>query len=287
MSIELSILLTGVLTAAAAALTGTILTVRGQAMLTDAMSHGVVFGIAVFYLALGGVPDPVRLVSAAAAGLLTALASEALASSGRVKPDAGIALVFPAMFAAGVLLIGLFAKNAHIDVHTVLLGEIGFVWLDAVPLLGLQVPRPAIVLAASLAATLAFYLPARRALALAAFDPQHARLQGQRPALVTRAWLVLTAITAVAAFDAVGVVLYLAFALVPAVTGLLTARRLPWVLVVALGSGVAAALAGYPIAVRLDASIGGAMALATAVPLGLALAANAVARRAPRRKERS
>ncbi|NLG07755.1 MAG: metal ABC transporter permease, partial [Deinococcales bacterium] len=73
--------------------------------------------------------------------------------------------------------------------------------------------------------------------------------------------------TAVAALDAVGVVLFVAFTITPAVVGRLAARRLPSMLGVALAVGVGAALVGYPLAVRFDLSIGGSMALLTAVPL--------------------
>ncbi|HRP46612.1 MAG TPA: metal ABC transporter permease [Trueperaceae bacterium] len=271
MTITVAIVVTGVLAAAAASLTGAILAVRGQAMLNDAISHGVVLGIAVFYLALGGLPGPWRLVSAAVAALVTVAASEALSASKRVRADAAVALVFPAMFAAGVLLLGLFARDAHVDAHAVLLGEIGFVWLDSVSVFGASVPRAALLLALVFACDVAFYVVARRRLALAAFDPEQAHMQRQRPRLVAQLWLVLTAVTAVAAFDAVGVVLYVAFAIVPAVTGLLVATRLSAVIGVALAAAVAAAALGYPLAVRLDASIGGSMAMCTAVPLAVAL----------------
>ncbi len=62
--------------------------------------------------------------------------SEALARSRLVAQDAAIGLVFPALFAAGVLLINIYARDVHIDAHAVLLGEIGLVWLDVVTLVG-------------------------------------------------------------------------------------------------------------------------------------------------------
>ena len=79
--------------------------------------------------------------------------------------------------------------------------------------------------------------------------------------------LALTSLTAVAALDAVGVVMFVAFAITPAVVGRLAAARLPAVLAVALLVGVGAALGGYPLAIAADVSIGGMMALLTALPL--------------------
>lgn len=271
-SIPFAVVGTGVLLAAAAALMGSLLAVRGQAMLTDAISHSVVLGIALVYLATGAVAGPWQLLGAALTGVATVMATEALDASGRVRRDAATALVFPAMFAAGVLLLALFARDAHVDQHTVLLGEIGFVWLDTVRLGGLEAPRAMVTLAVVLAADLAFVLAFYKQLAAAAFDPVQARLLGLRPRLVGALLLGMTALTAVAAFDAVGAVLFVAFAIVPAVTGQLVATRLPGVLLVAAASGVAAALGGYPLAVAFDVSIGGTMALLTGVPLLAALA---------------
>lgn len=270
-NVTFAIVATGLLTAASAALLGTFLVVRGQAMLSDAVSHGVVLGIAVTFLLTGAVSGPVQLLGAAAAGLVTVLLTEALAASGRVRRDAATGLVFPALFAAGVLLLSLYARDVHVDSHTVLLGEIGFVWLDRITVLGFQVPRALAVLSAVLLLNVAYVTAFYKELTAAAFDPVMARLQGLRPRLVTGGLLALTSITAVAALDAVGVVLFVAFAITPAVAGRLSASRLPAVLAVALLVGVGSALLGYPLATLADVSIGGVMALLTAVPMLLLL----------------
>lgn len=264
--------LTGVLTAAASALLGSVLVARGQAMLTDAVSHGVVFGIAATYLLTGAVSGPVQLLGAAAAGVLTVVVTQALAASGRVRRDAATGLVFPALFAAGVIVLGLFARDVHVDTHTVLLGEIGFVWLERVPFLGLEVPRAPLVLAAVLLLDVAYVLAFWERLVAASFDPLHARLQGLAPEPTSLGLLVLMALTAVAALDAVGVVLFVAFAIVPAVAARLLAARMGAVTALAVAIGTAAALAGYPLAVAADVSIGGTMALLTAFPLAAAAA---------------
>jgi len=262
-----AILATGVLTGASAALLGTFLVVRGQAMLSDAISHGVVFGVAVTFLLTGNATGPLQLLGAAGAGLLTVALTEWLARSGKVKRDAATGLVFPALFAAGILLLGLFARDAHVDVHTVLLGEIGFVWLDRVQVFGLLVPRSLLVVFVAFVLNALYVALFYKELTAAAFDPVLAELQGLRPRMATGGLLALTSVTAVAALDAVGVVLFVAFAITPAVVGRLASQRLPVMLTVALIVAAAAALLGYPLAVVTDLSIGGCMALLTAAPL--------------------
>lgn len=266
-SIPFSIVATGVLTGASAALLGSFLVVRGQAMLTDAISHGVVFGVAVTFLVTGVATGPIQLLGAAGAGLLTVFLTEALARSGRVKRDAATALVFPALFAAGILLLGMFARDAHVDVHTVLLGEIGFVWLDRIELFGLLVPRALAVSALAFTLNALYVALFYKELAAAAFDPTLAELQGLRPRAVTAGLLALTSVTAVAALDAVGVVLFVAFAITPAVVGRLATGRLPGMVAIAVATAAISAVVGFRVAAWLDLSIGGVMALLTAAPL--------------------
>lgn len=270
--IGFAIVLTGVLAAGAIALLGSVLVVRGQAMLTDAISHGIVLGIAVTYLLTGHASGPLQLLGAGLAGFLTVGVTGALASSRKLKRDAATALVFPAFFALGILLISLFARNAHVDAHTVLLGEIGFVWLDTVEVLGLVLPRAAATLAVVFAINLAFVTLLRKQLVAAAFDPVLATIQGLRPRLTTALLLALTSVTAVAALDAVGVVLFVAFAIVPAVTGRLLSGSFGTMLTISVVLAMACAVAGYPLAVWADVSIGGSMAALTGVPLLVALA---------------
>src|SRR5690606_32702946 len=246
---------------------GSFLVVRGQAMLSAAVSHGVVLGIGATFLLTGAVAGPLQLIGAAAAGVLTVVLTEALAASGRVRRDAATGLVFPALFAAGVLLLSLYARDVHVDSHTVLLGEIGFVWLDRVGLFGLGVPRAMAVLGVVLPLNVTYVSVFYKELTAAAFDPVLARLQGLRPRLVTTGLLALTSLTAVAALDAVGVVMFVAFAITPAVAARLAVGRLPGVMGLALAVGIGSALLGYPLALATDLSIGGMMALLTALPL--------------------
>jgi len=73
---------------------------------------------------------------AALTGFLTVSLTELLASSRKAKDDAAVGLVFPALFLIGVLPLNVYVRDVHIDAHTVLLGEIGFIWLKTMAVLG-------------------------------------------------------------------------------------------------------------------------------------------------------
>jgi manganese/zinc/iron transport system permease protein len=262
-SIPFVIVLTGALVAAAAALPGTFLVLRGSSMLSDAISHSIVFGIVVVWLATGQISGPLQVAGAAAAGLLTVVLTEALARTRLVRNDAAIGLVFPALFAAGILLMNLYGRDVHLDEHTVLLGEIGFVWLDTVEIAGAQVPRAMLPLAVLTAVNLGFVVALYKELKLATFDPALATALGLAPGLLFYGLLGLTSATAVASFDAVGAILFIAFVIVPPATAILLTDRLPLILVLAVSFGLASVVSGYWLAVRWDVAIGGMMAAMT------------------------
>ncbi len=270
-SIPAMILLTGILVGASGALLGSFLVLRGNAMLTDAISHSIVFGIIVVWLLTRQLSGPLPLIGAALTGLLTVVLTEALARSRLVKMDAAIGLVYPALFAAGVLLIALHARDVHIHVETVLLGEIGFVWLNTVILWGQRVPVAVVTLGAVLAINLAFVLALWKELKLASFDPGLAAALGFLPGVLHYALLTLTSVTAVAAFDAVGAILFIAFVIVPPATAYLLTRRLWLMVLLAVALSVAACVAGYVLARQWNVSIAGMMASMTGVWFAAAL----------------
>ncbi len=262
---ELMIVLTGALVGIASTLLGSFLVLRGNSMLTDAISHSIVFGIIVVWLLTGHASGPVQMVGAVLTGLLTVWLTELLAGTRRVAYDAAIGLVFPVLFAAGVLLINLYARDVHIDQDTVLLGEIGYVWLNTVTVLGYRVPEAVLNVGAMALVNLVFITLFFKELKLSVFDPGLAVALGFAPGVLSYVTLGLTSATAVASFDAVGAVLFIAFAIVPAAAGYLLTDRLGRMILYGCGIAVASSIGGYVLAVRWDVSISGLMAACTGV----------------------
>lgn len=269
-NVPLMIMLTGALVGTAATLVGTFLVLRGNSMLSDAISHSIVFGIVIVWLLTHQQSGPVQIIGAALTGLLTVFLTEVLVNTRRVKNDAAIGLVFPVLFSIGVLLLNLYARDVHIDTHTVLLGEIGFVWLDTVAVGGYEIPQSLLSMSAMTIINLAFVVLFFKELKLATFDEGLARALGFAPVVLSYAVLALTSATAVAAFDAVGAVLFIAFVIVPPSAAYLLTDRLSLMLLYGSGVAVASSVSGYHLAVLWNVSIGGMMAVMTGVFLILA-----------------
>lgn len=274
LNFDLVIVVTAVLVAWACGLLGLFLVLRREALLSDAISHAALPGIVAGYWATGGsLASLPALVGAALSGLLTVGLTALLTRSGRVKADAALGLVFPALFAAGVIAVSLHYSQVHLDLDAVLYGEIAYTpfrtgWGG--------LPVAWLLLGGMLALNALFVGGLFKELRLSTFDPGLARTLGFSPGLLGGALLTLVALTTVAAFDAVGAVLVVAFMIVPPATALLLTRSLRRALALTLAAGLSASVLGYAVALSLDASITGVIAGVLGVQFVLALAAQAL-----------
>jgi manganese/zinc/iron transport system permease protein len=265
-----AIIVTGALVGIAGTLVGSFLVLSGRSMLSDAISHSIILGIVVVWLLTGQQSGPLQLIGAALTGLLTVFLTQALVRTRRMRNDAAIGLVFPVFFALGVLLLNLYARNVHIDEHTVLLGEIDFIWLDTVTLAGLMIPRALLAMMIITAVNLVFVAVFYKELKLATFDPMLARALGFAPGVLSYGLLLLTSMTAVAAFEAVGVILFVAFVIVPPSTAYLLTERLSLMLTIGCTVAIAASVIGYALAIYWNVNTSAMMAVMTGVFFGLA-----------------
>ncbi|MGQ0572594.1 MAG: metal ABC transporter permease [Pseudonocardia sp.] len=276
MSDDVAIVLVAGLTATACGLLGPFLVLRRMALLSDAVSHAVLPGIVAVWL-IGQTRAPLPVVAGAAAfAVLCVLGIDALRSSGLVASDAAIALVFPALFSLGVLGVTRYADGIHLDLDSTIYGEIAFVPFDTVlvgvaPFTGVELPRAGLVLAVVVALNVALVAVLWKELKATTFDPGFAASVRLRPVLLTRLLLVAVAVTAVAAFEAVGAILVVTLLIVPAATAYLLTERLVVMVALAVGIGWVGAVGGHRIALALDSSIAGAMGLVCAACFLVAL----------------
>lgn len=251
--------------AAACALPGTFLVLRRMAMMSDAISHSILPGIVLGFFLVHETTHPLVVIFAAFSGVVAVALTEMIFRTGLVKEDAAIGLIFPMLFSIGVILISRFARNVHIDVDTVLLGELAFAPLNRLNLLGLDLPRGIWVMGGILLLNLAVIALFYKELKLATFDPALAAALGFSPALIHYGLMTLVSVTAVGAFDHVGSVLVVALMIAPPAAAYLLTDRLSRMLVWSVGIGVVSAISGYWLARFLDTNISGAMATMSGV----------------------
>ncbi len=269
MSGDLIIMGAAVLVAANCASIGVFLVLRQMAMMSDAISHAVLLGVVVAVFAAGGrEPVPV-IIGGVLSGILTVSLVEALYRSGRLRQDSSIGIVFPFLFAIGVVLVTQ-AGNVHIDAQHVLYGSIEFAPFDTLYLDGASLgPKSLWVLGVLAAANVAFVALLYKELKIGTFDRSLAAGVGLMPLLVHYLLMVMAATTAVVAFESVGAILVIAFFVVPASGAYLLTDRLSRMIPLSVALGAASAVSGYALALYLDVSVAGSMATAAGVIFGL------------------
>jgi len=246
-------------TAAACAILGTFLVLRGMAMMSDAISHTVLLGIVLTFMLVRDLKSPFLIVGAALVGLLTVGLTEALNRTRLVKQDAAIGLVFPALFSIAVILISRFARGVHLDNDAVLLGELAFAPFDRTIFLGMDLPHSLVVMGQVLILNWLMVRLFFKELKLATFDAGLAAALGFSPVLIHYALMGLVSVTAVGAFEAVGSILLVGLMVAPPATAYLLTDKLERMLGLSVIIGAGSAVGGYWLARSLDANIAGSI----------------------------
>ncbi len=282
-------LLVAVFAAMACALPGTLLVLRGQALVGDMVSHAVLPGLVAGFLLTGGASGLAMSLGAGASAVLAVGLSEAIRRLARIEPGAAMGITFTTFFAGGVLLLEMTgARGVHLDVEHALYGNLeSLIWLDATgpaslidptALAGLppELPRMAITFAGVGLGLWVLWRP----LVLASFDGGFAGGIGLPVGLLSLALVVATAMAAVAAFAAVGSILTVAMLICPPATARLLTNRLATQVALALAIAAGAAATGFWLALALPQAAGlpGAVSAAgmIAVVAGLCLGAAAL-----------
>lgn len=223
----------------AAGVGGTFLFLRKRALVSDAISHATLPGVALAFMvmvALGG--DGRNLIGllggaaiSAAAGLLLV---SWLSSKTRLAEDAAIGSVLSVFFGFGIVLLTVIqtmSAGRQAGLEGFLLGSTaGMLRSDA------------LVIAVSAAVTLALVLLMRRPLTLAAFDPEYGTSLGQNVPRTDLAMMGLVLAVTVVGLKIVGLILIVALLIIPPVTARFWTERTDYVVLI---SGVLGGLSAY------------------------------------------
>ncbi|GAB1487771.1 iron/manganese ABC transporter permease subunit YfeD [Opitutaceae bacterium] len=243
----------GALVAAVGAVLSCFLVLRGWSLMGDAISHAVLPGVVLAYIA--GIP---LAIGAFVSGLFCAVATGWIKANSRIKEDTVMGVVFTGLFAFGLVLFSRTPSDLHLD-H-ILFGNI----------LGISAAQ--LWETGSLSVVvLGVILALRRDLMLVCFDPSHAQALGKSVRGLTYLLLILLSLAIVASMKAVGLILVIAMLVTPGATALLLTRRFDRMLIVAVMVAVSSALAGVYISFFLDGSPAACIVLLQTIAFGGAL----------------
>lgn len=255
------IMLIACLASVACVLPGVFLVLRGIALMSDAISHAILLGIAIMFMITHQVNSPWLMMGAAISGLLTVLTTEFLIETKKLKIDAAIGLVFPAFFSLGVIIITRYARNVHLDLDMVILGDLAFAPFNRCSIRGFDYgPMALWVISGILITNIIFISLFYKELKLVTFDRDMAYMSGFNPTFLHYGLMSITSITAVGCFDIVGSIVLVAMMITPPATAYLLVNTLEEMLGLSIFIGLMAALSGYIVAHLFDLSIAGSIA---------------------------
>lgn len=261
MSPQIEIQIIAVIVAVACSIPGVFLVLRKMAMMSDAITHTILLGIILGFFIVQDVNSPFLIIGATLVGLLTVYMVELLTRTRLVSEDSAIGIVFPFLFSIAIILISRYAGNVHIDIDSVLLGELAFAPFNRLRIFGIDFGAKGmytmgIILLINLGLVWTFF----KEIKITVFDAELAAVLGFSPVLIQYGLMASVSVTTVGAFEAVGSILVIAFMIGPPVSAYLLTDDLKKMLFISSGIGAVNALAGYQIASFYDVSIAGSMA---------------------------
>ena len=215
------------------------MTLKGWALMGDAVSHAVMPGVVIAYVL--NIP---LAVGAFVFGVGSVIAIGFIKSKTRVKEDTVIGLVFTGFFALGLVLVS--KIKSSIDLTHILFGNV----------LGISDGDifQTIVISIITLVTLAIL---RKDLILFCFDSTHARSIGLNITFLHYVLLSLLSLTAVAGLQTVGIILVVAMLVTPGATAYLLSDCFDHMILISMASGVFSSVMGTYISYHIDGSTGG------------------------------
>ncbi|MGW4829436.1 zinc ABC transporter permease AztB [Amycolatopsis japonica] len=238
-------LVAGVLVSAVCAIVGTWVVLRGMAFIGDAMSHGMLPGVAI--ASLTGVN---LLIGAAISAGVMALGVTALGRSRRLSEDTTIGLLFVGMLASGVIIVS-HSRSFAVDLTGFLFGDV--LAVGSGDLVGLAITLLVVGVVA---------LAGHRSFTALTFDVRKAHTLGLRPRLANAVLLGLVTLTIVASFRVVGTLLVFGLLIAPAAAALFWSRRITTIMLVAALLGIAATVGGLLVSWHWGTAAGATIAAA-------------------------
>ena len=230
---------------------GVFLVLRRMSLMGDAMSHAILPGAAIGFLAAG-----LSLWAMSASGLVVGLAVALLAGlvsrATSIREDASLAGFYLISLALGVLLVSL--KGSSIDLLHVLFGTI------------LGVGDASLLLVAGIATVSLFTLALiYRPLIAECFDPVFLRALGAAGSRYHILFLALVVLNLVAGFQALGTLMAVGLMMLPAAAARFWAAEVWSLFLVAAGIAFASGYAGLLLSYHLDLPSGPAIILVAGI----------------------
>lgn len=222
---------------------GCLLYLRRQSLVSDVIGHSSILGVVAAFtvatlLGADGRSMVILVLGASAAAMCAVVLTNIIVAHSKVKPDAAMAICLSLFYGGGMVCLRLLT-HSHLPNRG---GIDSYMFGNAANVRAGDLVTIAVFGLLTVAVILAFF----KEIKLVTFDPLTAQLQGFSPRVLTPLMLVLVTIAIVIGIKGVGLILMVAFAIMPAAAARQWTHRMSSMMVLAgIFGGLAGAAGAY------------------------------------------
>lgn len=240
-------LFTSIIVGILAGVIGSLIILRGMALMGDAISHAILPGVAISYMM--GISF---FYGAVVTGVLASIGIGFINQNSKLKSDTAIGIVFSSFFALGIIL--LMKAQTAVDLTQILFGNVLTVrtsemWLT----FGVAI--------FVLACIYFFY----KEFLITSFDETMAKAYGMNTGAIHYFMMVLLTLVTVVSLQTVGVVLVVAMLITPAATAYLLTHKLSSMMALSALFGAMSAVIGLYLSFKFNLTSGAIIVLVATV----------------------
>ncbi len=253
-------LLCAVSACVACALLGSILVLRRQSLMGDALAHAVLPGIVISFLISGSQKIMPVFIGAIIAAFIASILISYLEEQVKFSASTAMGVVFSFFYALGIFLMEVAAgQNVDLDPNCLLYGQLETIFwtenlstsyshlslLDNLSFMPAEVYSSLAVLLLSIV----FIVICYKEILISSFDAQFAALQGSKPRFLTFLLMGLVSAAIVVSFQVLGSILVIALLICPGVCARFYTDKLNYHILISCSAAILMVLLGYFFAV--------------------------------------
>lgn len=240
-------LFTSIIVGVLAGVIGSLIILRGMALMGDAISHAILPGVAISYMM--GISF---FYGAVVTGVLASIGIGFISQNSKLKSDTSIGIVFSSFFALGIIL--LMKAQTAVDLTQILFGNV----------LTVRTSEMWLTFGVAIFVLACIYLFYKEFL-ITSFDETMAKAYGMNTGAIHYFMMVLLTLVTVVSLQTVGVVLVVAMLITPAATAYLLTHKLSSMMALSALFGALSAVIGLYLSFKFNLTSGAIIVLVATV----------------------